>query len=196
MKYIDEEISRLREEILKLHEIARKAVELFFKATKDKSIVRDISKLEEISDELEARIQDHCSQFIIRFHPMANDMRFAMGVMRISSAYERIVDLAHEMSLFECELRGKILTAEKTLLAMFDAVKRGFEDSKNLREEMISLDNLIDGIYIEALEEIEEDFRCVEEVLAARHIERIGDLLCKIATRLIYIQTGKWVWVK
>jgi phosphate transport system protein len=79
---------------------------------------------------------------------------------------------------------------------MFDAVKRGFEDSKNLREEMISLDNLIDGIYIEALEEIEEDFRCVEEVLAARHIERIGDLLCKIATRLIYIQTGKWVWVK
>jgi predicted solute-binding protein len=45
MKYIDEEISRVREEILKLHEIARKAVELFFKATKDKSIVRDISKL-------------------------------------------------------------------------------------------------------------------------------------------------------
>jgi phosphate transport system protein len=61
---------------------------------------------------------------------------------------------------------------------------------------MIGLDDIIDGIYIEGLEEVERDFRCVDEVLAIRHIERIGDLLCKIATRLVYIKEGKWVWIK
>jgi len=196
MKYVDAEMARLREEILKLHEIAKKAVELCFRAIRDKSIVKEISRLEEMSDELEARIHDSCSQFIIRFHPMAKDMRFAVGMMRISSAYERIVDLAQEISLYECNLRDTILSAEKPLLAMFDVVKRGFDHQADLRNEMIALDDAVDEIYIKVLEEIEKDFRCVEEVLAARHIERIGDLLCKIATRLIYIHSGKWTWIK
>lgn len=196
MRLVEEEIGRLRREILSLHEVAKRAVELCFKAMRDKSVVKEISKLEEKSDELEARIHDECSHFIIRFHPMAKDMRFALGLIRISSAYERIVDLAQEISLYECEFREKLFDAEKPLLEMFNVVEAGFRDTQGLKEKMISLDDKVDEVYIYVLEEIEKDFRCVEEVLATRHLERIGDLLCKIATRLVYVQEGKWVWIK
>lgn len=197
MKLIDDEIKRISEEVLTLHEVAKRAVELCFRSHKnDRSVVKEISALEEKSDELEARIHDECSHFIIRFHPMAKDMRFALGMIRISSAYERIVDLAQEISLYECEFREKIFDAEKPLLEMFNVVKEGFADTRNLKEKMISLDDKVDEIYIHVLEDIEKNFRCVEEVLATRHLERIGDLLCKIATRLVYVQEGKWTWIK
>ncbi|MEM4155775.1 MAG: PhoU domain-containing protein [Archaeoglobaceae archaeon] len=197
MKLIEDEIRRISEEVLVLHELAKKAVELCFKSHKnDRTLVREISALEERSDELEARIHDECSHFIIRFQPMAKDMRFALGMIRISSAYERIVDLAQEISLYECELREKIFEAEKALLEMFDVVKEGFSNIENLKDRMISLDDKVDDLYIQLLEDIEKNFRCVEEVLAVRHLERIGDLLCKIATRLVYVQEGKWTWIK
>lgn len=197
MNLIEDEIRRISREVLALHEVAKKAVEFCFISHKnDKNIVREISALEEKSDELEARIHDECSHFIIRFHPMAKDMRFALGMIRISSAYERIVDLAQEISLYECEFRERIFDAEKPLLEMFDVVKEGFSDTRNLKEKMISLDDKVDDLYIHVLEDIEKNFKCVEEVLATRHLERIGDLLCKIATRLVYVQEGKWVWIK
>jgi len=175
---IEEEIARIREEILKLHGVAKRAVELCFKAMKDKSVVKEISKLEEVSDELEAKIHDSCAHFIVRFHPMAKDMRFVLGAMRISSAYERIVDLAQEISLYECEFREEIFEAERPLLEMFGVVEKSFEGVEKIEEKMPRLDDEVDEVYRRLLEEIEGDFKCVEEVLAVRHIERIGDLPC------------------
>lgn len=196
MKLMEEEKKKIRENVLKLHNIAKDAVKLCFESMKgNKSVLKEILKLEEESDKLEASIHDECSHFIMRFHPMVLDLRFSLGMMRISSAYERIVDLAHEVSLYECNFRQRIFDAENVITEMFDVVELGFNEGE-LREVMMKLDDRIDEIYIEVLEEIERDFRCVEEVLATRHIERIGDLLCKIATRIVYIREGKWVWIK
>jgi phosphate transport system protein len=197
MKFVDEEIRRIKAEVLKLHEVAKEATKLLFISMRgDKTVVREILKLEELSDELEVKIHDDCAHFIMRFHPVAKDLRFALGIFRISSAYERIVDLVLEISLYDCKFRERIFGAEEPLMAMFETLEKAFGELNISAESMISLDDIIDGIYIEGLEEVERDFRCVDEVLAIRHIERIGDLLCKIATRLVYINEGRWLWIK
>jgi phosphate transport system protein len=201
MKWIEEERKRLREELLEIHERAERAVKLCFKAMKgSREVVREISRIEEEVDELDARIHHDCSIFIMRFQPMASDLRFALGAMRIASAYERIVDLAQEVSLYECEFRESLLKAEEPLLEMFRVVEDALKDpsmgEEELKGKMIELDDKVDEAYINTMDEIEEDFRCIDEVLSARHIERVGDLLEKIATRIVYVREGKWVWIK
>ncbi|MCX8152377.1 MAG: hypothetical protein N3D19_04995 [Archaeoglobaceae archaeon] len=197
MKYIDDEIRRIKSEVLKLHDKAERAVKLCFISMKgDKSVVREIARLEQDSDELDAKIHDYCSIFILRYQPFAKDLRFALGIMRISSIYERIIDLAQEVALYECEFRDKIFEAEEPLVEMFRTLRENYDSENVDKEKMIALDNIVDQIYIELMEEIEKDFRCVEEVLVTRHIERIGDLLLKVATRLYYVYKGKWIWIK
>ena len=36
----------------------------------------------------------------------------------------------------------------------------------------------------------------VEMVLVSRHLERIGDLLCKIGARIVFVDEGRRVWIK
>ncbi|MEM0504053.1 MAG: PhoU domain-containing protein, partial [Archaeoglobaceae archaeon] len=149
----------------------------------------------EKSDKMEADIHDHCARILIRFHPFARDFRFTMSAIRMSSAYERIVDLAQEIAIYECKFREKIFEAESVLLKMFDLILEGYSDSKKLLE-LSKLDDLVDKAYIEAMEEVESSFESVDEILAIRHIERIGDILCKIGARLLYAIEGNWEWIK
>lgn len=196
MKAVEIELENLKSELFEMHKTAKESVRLCFIAMRgDKGVVKEISKLEEKSDELEARIHDRCARILIRFHPFASDFRFTISAMRMVSAYERIVDLAQEVALYECKFREKIFEAENVLLEMFDLILEGYSDSKKLLQ-LSKLDNAVDKAYIEAMEEIEDRFESVDEVLAVRHIERIGDLLCKIGTRLLYAIDGKWVWIR
>ncbi|MEM0202344.1 MAG: PhoU domain-containing protein [Archaeoglobaceae archaeon] len=191
-----EELESLKSEIFEMHEVAKESVRLCFIAMRGRrDVVKEISKLEEKSDKMEAEIQDHCARILIRFHPFARDFRFTMSAMRMASAYERIVDLAQEVALYECGFREKIFEAENALLEMFDLILDGYEDSRKLLE-LSKLDDVVDKAYIEAMEEVENKFESVDEILAIRHIERIGDLLCKIGTRLFYAINGKWVWIR
>ncbi|MEM3796474.1 MAG: PhoU domain-containing protein [Archaeoglobaceae archaeon] len=191
-----EELESLKSEILEMHKVARESVRLCFIAMRGRrDVVKEISRLEEKSDKMEADIHDHCARILIRFHPFARDFRFTMSAIRMSSAYERIVDLAQEIAIYECKFREKIFEAESALLKMFDLILEGYSDSKKLLE-LSKLDDLVDKAYIEAMEEVESSFESVDEILAIRHIERIGDILCKIGARLLYAIEGNWVWIK
>ncbi|MEM2119649.1 MAG: PhoU domain-containing protein [Archaeoglobaceae archaeon] len=191
-----EELESLKSEILEMHKVARESVRLCFIAMRGRrDVVKEISKLEEKSDKMEADIHDHCARILIRFHPFARDFRFTMSAIRMSSAYERIVDLAQEIAIYECKFREKIFEAESVLLKMFDLILEGYSDSKKLLE-LSKLDDLVDKAYIEAMEEVESSFESVDEILAIRHIERIGDILCKIGARLLYAIEGNWEWIK
>lgn len=195
MRRIDERIEAIYREIYKMHDLAKESVSLSFKVLKgDKSVVKELSRIERETDILDTDINYSCTTFIALFQPVARDLRFAISMMRVSSSYERIADLAQEISLYHCKLPEILFDAERYLKEMFDVVKGGYSDTKGLRDKMIELDNHVDNIYVEAMEEIEKDCD-VNAVLTARHIERIGDLLTKIAVRQIFIEEGRRVWI-
>ncbi|WP_202320028.1 PhoU domain-containing protein [Archaeoglobus neptunius] len=195
MKRLIEKETAIKNDILVMHELAERSVKLAFEAMNgNKRVVREISKIEQQTDVLDTDINYACTTFIALFQPVARDLRFAISMMRISSSYERIADLAQEVSLYECKLPTIIFEAEKHLKEMFNTVRRGYDDTSGLRDRMIELDNIIDAIYVEAMEEIEH--HCdVNAALTARHVERIGDLLAKIAARQIFVEEGRRVWI-
>uniref|UniRef100_A0A7C3RAS0 PhoU domain-containing protein n=1 Tax=Archaeoglobus fulgidus TaxID=2234 RepID=A0A7C3RAS0_ARCFL len=196
MRRIDERIEAIRMEILQMHELSKKAVELSFKAIKgDKSIIREISEIEQHTDVLDTDINFACTAFIAMFQPVARDLRFALSMIRISSSYERIADLAQEIALYDCRMPDIFFETEKHLMEMFEVVRRGYRETDGLRERLVELDTRVDNIYVETMEVLEKDCN-IDAVLTARHVERIGDLLAKIGARLIFIEKGRRVWVK
>ncbi len=196
MRRIDDRIKAIRKDILQMHTLSKKAVKLSFKAMKgDKSVIREISEIERHTDMLDTDINFACTTFIALFQPVARDLRFALSMIRISSSYERIADLAQEIALYECRMQKSFFEAERYLMEMFDAVKSGYEKTEGLRERLVELDTRIDDIYVETMEVLENDCN-VDAVLTARHVERIGDLLAKIGARLIFVEEGRRVWVK
>ncbi len=196
MRRVDERIDAIKKEVLQMHDLARKAVKLSFKAMKgDKSVIHDISNMEQQTDIMDTDINFACTTFIALFQPVAIDLRFAISMMRIASAYERIVDLAQEISLYGCWMPEIFFESERYLMEMFDVVKRGYDDTKGIRDELIRLDTFVDDIYVETMEIIEK--KCnVNSVLTARHIERIGDLIAKVGSWLIFVEEGRRIWVK
>lgn len=185
----------IMDEIFKMHNLAEKSVELAFRAMRgDKSVVSEVSRIERETDVLDTDINYACTTLIALFQPVARDLRFAISIMRISSSYERIADLAQEISLYDCKLPDVIFEAEKYLKRMFEMVKEGYRNTDGLKEKMTELDNAVDSIYVEAIEKLEKSCE-VDAVLTVRHVERIGDLLAKIAARQIFIEEGRRVWI-
>lgn len=196
MRRVDERIDAIRRDILQMHDLSKKAVELGFKAIKgDKSVIREISEIEKETDMLDTDINFACTTFIALFQPVARDLRFALSMIRISSSYERIADLAQEIALYDCRMPEVFFEAERHLMEMFDVVKSGYKKTEGLREKLIELDTRVDDIYVETMEVLEKDCN-INAVLTARHVERIGDLLAKIGARLIFVEEGRRVWVK
>jgi phosphate transport system protein len=46
------------------------------------------------------------------------------------------------------------------------------------------------------LNTLEREAEEVKMVLVSRHLERIGDLLCKIGARIVFVDEDRRVWIK
>lgn len=73
-------------------------------------------------------------------------------------------------------------------------------NTKNLKNNLIKLDNIIDFYYVQSIENLTEEREwsegVVDAVLVANRLERIGDILAKTGSRYIFIEEGRRVWIK
>ncbi len=202
MKRLEKRLDKILEEILEMHELARRSVEICLSAAAgDEKSKKEVVRLEKETDVLETEIDFDCMSVIALFQPVARDLRFALGMIKISSSYERIADLAQEIGMYDVALPNEFFHIQKIILRIFDRIM-GFyrRGDSTLRDDLICLDDELDLFYSEFIESISERRCLVKEVvdiiLIARHLERMGDLLLKIGQRLIFIEKGTRVWIK
>ena len=205
MKRFEKRMKEIREEILEMHNLAKRSVEICIEALAgDVEMKRELSMIERQTDVLDTDINFDCTSLIALFQPVAKDLRFALSMMKISSAYERIADLAQEIGMYEIEIPYEFHEIQKTILKMFDVVKLALDGNvESLKRKLTELDDRVDNIYSEFIInfsktkcEVDRIEEIVDTVLIARHLERIGDLLTKIGARIIFVERGSRVWIK
>ncbi len=193
-------LDKIKEGVLKLHDVAKRSVEKCLEGLRgNDEIRRKLEDLEMEADILHSDVDYDCVTFIALFQPVARDLRFVVGMMKISSGYERITDLALEIGYYYCY--------DEELLAIFDDMRRNLLEMFKILEDCYAgsevdivymlkkHDNLIDDCYERAIVYLKE--KCnVEPVLVARHLERIGDILGKIGSAIVFVESGKRVWIK
>ena len=149
-------------------------------------------------DILEKQVDQDGVSLLLRFHPVASDMREVVSAMKVSTNLERIADhsvtiarrakslydrpLPPELALLETPYRLAITIFRDSIRAFADA---DYELAQTLKPKDRELDALTDDITERLIEGATSDSELVRSyvdlILIARALERIGDRATNIA---------------
>lgn len=172
--------------------------------------IREISEnLAKMEDDVENKIVE----LILRYQPVATDLRKVKSALRISYDFLRLGRYALDISvanrkigsITKCNswIISSIEEMGKIVLEMInlsiDAIN---EFNENFIEEMKNRERKIDEMYFSFIDRLlsagkNDDVHCVvSSVLVARYLERIADHTIYLSREIIYANTGKKVIIK
>ncbi len=213
---LQQALERIRDKVFNLFYITKENISLsiMYLLGEAPGAIDRIRELEKKSDIINLNVMEECMTVLVRQQPVAKDARFVIAMMEISSFFERINDLSLEISELHPakvsskleEIKSNIMWMIKRITYMIDVNENSLRTGKiiDIDKTLTSLDNDIDSLYdrslkllIEYLKESKEDVEdAVKLLYIIRHLERIGDIVAKTGSRIIYIEKGKWVFIK
>jgi len=212
-RHFHDQLSSLKEQLLgmsgKAEERTQLAVEALLERDREKANLViagdvDLNKLE-VEDEQAA------VELLALQQPMARDLRFIIGAIKVSNDLERVGD--HAVNIAECAIRlmdqpkAKITIPEiedmarrarKMLGDSLDAFIRadGALGRKVCREDDV-VDSLHDSVFRVLLTHMMADPKTItpalELLLVGRNLERIADIATNIGEDAVYLAEGKQI---
>lgn len=191
-----------------------KAVEDAFSKLLQAIAVNDRQKLEEIQNndrtinEMERKIEAECLSLITRQQPvLASDLRMVSSVLKAVSDLERMGDHAADIAEMALRLNGipykeysKTLPYmfEETRMILCDAIELFINGDQEKAKEFYKRDDVIDNLFnlvkeemIAGLKEGDKDAdHCVDLLLIAKYLERIGDHAVNVSEWEVFKATG------
>ncbi len=168
------------------------------------AVIRDDNKL----DRMEIDVEEECLKILALHHPVANDLRFVVAVLKINNDLERMGDLAaniakradsiarNEPIRLEFDFPGMAVKAQSMVRRSIDALVA--RDAALARQVCIDDDELdvmrrsLHRIVPARVEQKPEAADLLIEYLAiARHLERLGDMATNVAEDVIYMAEGE-----
>ena len=186
------------------------AVQSFMK-TESNNVQVVIEKDKEI-DQMEVAIEEECLKIMAIYQPLAKDLRFIVGILKMNNDLERIGDLAvnivkkvtifsdrdtnlsqQEGAYFLPEMIEKVLNMLKKSLDSFT------NQDPELAREVCKIDDEVDDLknemkvlVLNKMKESPENIKELTSILTnSRNLERIADLSTNIAEDVIYIIEGE-----
>lgn len=199
----DEGLVGLKEDVLKLGSLSRQNLQLAVGALLQRKLemVAEVLANQDEMVSLAARIDDDAMNVIVRFHPVASDLRFVLASMKVAANLERIVShvvkiakrtpkILNIREVVEVNLLEPIyLRSDKALEQAIIAYSDG--DSERV-DKLVGEDDEIDKLYrkarrtyTSAIEDNPEHYKeLIHLMFVARSLERIGDHAVHIAENL------------
>ncbi len=177
---------------------------------KDVKIAEKIINSDHEIDEMEVDIEEECLKILALYQPVAVDLRFLIGVIKINNDLERIADQAKNVGQ-----RVKTMAKYDGLQMDFDYTEMANTTTKmlkmsldalvnldpNMAREVCRLDDEVDDIKNSVYEMIKSTLHDYPDhvgyllnfFLVSRHLERIADHATNIAEEVIYLSEGQIV---
>ena len=211
-RHVDLELSRLKEELVRMAGLAEAAIGLAVKAlvSRDDEMAHQVIASDDAINALEIEVDEICLRTMALYQPEAKDLRFLAMAMKINNDLERIGDQAVNIAERSCELLKEpplkplidiprmAQLAQQMLKDSLDAFVQGDPDSARAvcrRDDEV--DNLDDQIFRELLTYMLQDSkaitRAINLILVSRHLERVADHATNIAENVIYLVQGKTI---
>ncbi len=206
----DEALGSLRNDVLTMGSLAERAVALASKSlfSRDTDSCRSVIADDEAIDELEKQVDRDGIEIIVRFQPLASDLRSVISAMKISGNLERVGDLAVGIARRTRKLNENTAIPEIPMLGeAFRIAQEMFRDSlrsfggedealaRTLKDRDEPLDQLcknFDRVLTEAMVRNPGQVReYLSLAIITRNIERIGDHATNIAEDAVYAMSGR-----
>ena len=205
----DEEHTRLRDEILRMGNMAAAQLEAALDVVerRDDGAARRVIASDVAIGTLEKEISEYVLKLALR-GPMARDLREILAALKVSSDIERIGDYAANVAKRSIALnqspalpitrglKGLVRIATRQLREVLVAYREGdAEAAQRIREGDAELDQMYTGLFRELLTYMMEDARaitpCTHLLFMAKNIERIGDHVTNIAENIWFLEHGE-----
>jgi phosphate transport system protein len=211
-RIFDTDLDSIKEQVLTMAGLAEKSLDDVAKAlaSGDHELARSVIERDDHIDQCELTIDRLGTEFIVRHHPMAGDLRFIITAIKIAPRLERIGDNAVNIARYLLDISGngwtepvpEVLRILAQARAMVAGVVEAFvsRDVAHARE-IIRRDDDVDELYWQLFRDLLERIRStpeavhhlISQVLVARFAERIGDQATNIAEEIIYLVEGEAV---
>ena len=212
MRIIDKEIQEIKNEISEMfdlvqHQLARSLHAIIYFNLES---AKEVMLYEKRINSQELMIDKACEQFVVRFNPVAVDMRFAFATFKINSHLERLGDNAKGIARFVKELDKGFDPQLLERLHLSDMIEIGLQmtkmnldaylnDDSSTAKQVFELDHKIDIINHKATdiiadymkENLEEIKPCLALISTIRKLERVGDLNLNIAEEIVFYVDAK-----
>jgi phosphate transport system protein len=208
----DEELGRLRSDVLKMGGLVENQVSTTIQAygVCDLAIIKEVIGRDQEINALEITIDDESAHLIARRQPTAVDLRLVFGIIKIVTDLERIGDEAKKMAKgvrriceagqnpaqFSPSIRH---IAEAVLVMVRESLDAFARLDAPLAAKVIDDDNRVDTEFKSVVRQLVtymmEDPRTITTAMdiiwIARAIERIGDHAKNVAEHVIFIVEGR-----
>ena len=201
----DEALGSLRNNVLMMAGLAERSLERAMKGLteRDDDICANAIADDEEIDQLEMQIDKDGVDILLRFQPVASDLRRVVSAMKLSSNLERIADQATNIARRARKLNQHPLLPELELIlpmnaqamSMFkDSVDAYVREDVELGRAIVPRDAKLDELnrvasrrLIERMAQDPEQIRgYLNLMFIGRHLERVGDHATNIAEDAVY----------
>ncbi|MEO5360183.1 MAG: phosphate signaling complex protein PhoU [Nitrospirota bacterium] len=206
----DNELLKLRDDIMKMASLVEAAIDSAIKSllNMDTALAHMVVRNDHFVNALDVQIDEACIVLIALRQPVAGDLRFITTAMKITTDLERMADNAVNIANRVVELPSEIpefalvsipKMRDIALGMLTDAVASFLSGDKGLALDVITRDQLLDGLNEKLLNELVELMTKDTSLIIpasklssiSRYIERIGDHATNIAEMVIYMVEGQ-----
>ncbi len=207
----EEELERIRTELLEMTNYADRMVGNAMQALIDRDLNRAVEVIE-ADDELDAldiEVETSCMRLLALQQPLARDLRLIGTALKIITDVERIGDHAVDIAKIARKLiRAEVISAPMVdLPKMASEVRRMLNDalaafvshSMELVDSVIAADDVVDELFHRIRSDLHNVMQTKPQdavqasylLFVAHYLERIADHAVNISERVAYIETAQ-----
>ncbi len=209
---LESEMDTLKARILSLSGFIESNVKKSVQAVseRNRTLAFEIIASDNQVDQVEVEIEEFCLKILATQQPVASDLRFVIGVLKVNNDLERIGDLAVNIAEravgltdlplvpppFAFDTMAEIVS--RMLKKSLDAlVRRDIKLAQTVHQDEQEVNALNREMYTKvyaAVKKSPENVQAIMQYLSiSRHLERIGDYCTNIAEDVVYMVEGKIV---
>jgi len=212
-RHFHEELAQLKQRLLDMSGQAENLVDLSIKSLleRDRAIAEEVIAGDKVLNALEVEIEQRAVRLLALQQPMARDLRFLIGTIKVSSDLERVGD--HAVNIAESAVRlvehkGRLTPspaledmARRARAMLSDALDAFLRADGALGREVCKADDAVDALHDSVfrvlLTHMMESSRnigpALELLLVSRNLERVADLATNIGEDAVYLAEGKQI---
>lgn len=212
-RHFHDQIDELKGRLLVMSTRAEDLVEQSVDAliNRDEGIAEMVISADKELNDLEVEIEQRAVALLALQQPMARDLRFIVGAIKVSSDLERIGD--HAVNIAQSAVRliemgGSLMPdpeiedmARRARSMLADALDAFLRADGTLGRDVCKSDDAVDALHNSIfrilLTHMMEDARTItpslELLLVSRNLERVADLATNIGENAVFLAEGKQI---
>lgn len=204
-----EELNSLRKSLAEMGKAVEASFDMLLTAvdSKDEELKIQIIRGDRVINDMERSIESKCLSLITRQQPIAGDLRMISAALKVVTDIERIGDQTADIAELMLRRQGCDLDAYSRHITgmlqvakeiVHDAVQSFITRDSDAAKEVIRHDDVVDSLFAKVKDDlvcmlqegVDNIDACVDVLMIAKYLERIGDHAVNIAEWEMFQESG------